>query len=163
MYPCKVPVILVWLQRNLSFLNRFSKNTQISNFRKILPEEAELFYADRQRRIDKKKLIFAFSKFSKAPKNLITVYYIRYTNLDLRTHSSTHVPSFEVSIAKKHHNGLNSFSQQKRKIGTNNQVSHRIFSAILSFFQVSHRGRNVDWECSRIGCCGRYLVLRGTR
>ena len=106
---------------------------------KIRPEEAELFDADRQRRIDKKKLIVTFRKFAKEPKNMITVYYIRYMHVDLRTHSSTHVPTFEVSLANKHHNGLNSFPQQKRKtVGTNNQVSHRIFSTILSFFQVSH-------------------------
>ena len=47
--PCEVPIILVRLQRNLIFLNRYSKkNTQISNFKKIRPEEAELFHADRQ-------------------------------------------------------------------------------------------------------------------
>jgi hypothetical protein len=36
---CKIPVNLV----------RFSKNTQISNFTKIGPVEAELFFADRRK------------------------------------------------------------------------------------------------------------------
>ena len=55
--------------------------------------------------------------------------------VDLRTHSSTHVPSFEVSLANKHHNWLNSFPPTEAKDSTNNQVFHRLFSAILSFFR----------------------------
>ena len=43
---CKVPVILVRFKRNLISLDRFSKNTQISNFTKIRPVGAELFHAD---------------------------------------------------------------------------------------------------------------------
>jgi hypothetical protein len=74
-----------------------------------------LFDADRQ---TDKKLFVVFRNFAKAPKNTTTVYYIRYIHVDLRTHSSTHVPSFEVSLANKHHNRLNSFPQEKRKIGT---------------------------------------------
>jgi len=27
----------------------------------------------------------------------------------------------------------------------------------------SHGGRNTGWRCSRIGCWGRYLGIRGTR
>jgi hypothetical protein len=41
-----VRVILVRFYWNLNFFYGFSKNTQIPNFMKILPVEAELFYAD---------------------------------------------------------------------------------------------------------------------
>jgi len=56
---CKVSVILVILNRNLYFLNRFSENNEISNFMKIRAVAAELFHADRR------------TDIAKAPKNKI--------------------------------------------------------------------------------------------
>jgi hypothetical protein len=49
------------------FLERFSKNPQISNFMKIRPVAAQLFHADG--RTDMTKLIVAFRNFAKASKN----------------------------------------------------------------------------------------------
>jgi len=43
---CKLHVILVRLERNLNFLDRISKNTQISNFVQICSVGAHLFRAD---------------------------------------------------------------------------------------------------------------------
>jgi hypothetical protein len=52
----------------LEFLDRFSKNTQISDFTKIRLVGAELFHVDGQR--DMAKLMVAFRSFANAPKNL---------------------------------------------------------------------------------------------
>ena len=52
------------------FLNRFSKNTQISNFMKIRPVRASFFHTDR-RRIDMTKPVVAFRNFAKAPNYLL--------------------------------------------------------------------------------------------
>jgi len=62
---CKVPVIFVSFELNSNFLDRFSKNTQISNLMKMSPVGAELFHADG--RTDMKKLIVAFRNFANAP------------------------------------------------------------------------------------------------
>jgi hypothetical protein len=43
---CKLHVILVRFEWNFNFLDRFSKNTQISNLVQIRPVRAELFHAD---------------------------------------------------------------------------------------------------------------------
>jgi NAD(P)H-nitrite reductase large subunit len=56
------------LNEALIFSDIFSKNTQIPNFTKILPMEAELFHADGQTyRYD--ELIVAFLSFANAPEN----------------------------------------------------------------------------------------------
>jgi hypothetical protein len=64
---CKTPVIFVRVWRNWNFIDRCSKNTQISDSVKIRPVGAELFHADR-RTDGKKKLIVAFRNFANAPK-----------------------------------------------------------------------------------------------
>ena len=51
----------------VEFSDRFSKNTQISNFTKIHPVGAELFHADGQ--TDITTLMVAFRNFVNAPKN----------------------------------------------------------------------------------------------
>jgi hypothetical protein len=63
---CTVPVILVRFWGNLNFLDIFSKNTQISNFIKILPDGVEFFHADGRtdRRTDVMKLMVAFRNFA---------------------------------------------------------------------------------------------------
>ena len=55
----------------LEFLERFSEKTEESNFMKICPVTAELFYAglQRYRRTDMTKLIVAFLYFASGPKN----------------------------------------------------------------------------------------------
>jgi len=59
----------------LEFFDRFSKNTQISNFIKTRPVKAEVFHADRwtNRRTDMTRLIFTFRNFANAPKNQILI------------------------------------------------------------------------------------------
>jgi hypothetical protein len=42
----KVSVIIIRLKSDLNFLDRYWKNTQISNFMKILPVADELFHVD---------------------------------------------------------------------------------------------------------------------
>ena len=74
---CKVPVILVRMQRNFNFVDRFSKNSQILNSIKIPPVEARLFmWTDERKdkgtdgRTDMTKLIFAFRNFANLPKKI---------------------------------------------------------------------------------------------
>jgi hypothetical protein len=43
---CKVSVVLVRFERNLKFVDRFSKNTEMSNFLKIRSSGTDLLFAD---------------------------------------------------------------------------------------------------------------------
>jgi hypothetical protein len=63
----KIPDTLLRFKWNLKFLDRFAKNTQISNFMKMRPLGAELFRTDG--RIDMTTLLFAFHNFANASKN----------------------------------------------------------------------------------------------
>jgi hypothetical protein len=64
---CKVPVILVRFYRNLNYLGKFSKNTQILNFMKIRCSIRT------DRRIDVTKLIVVFRNFANVPKMLLAL------------------------------------------------------------------------------------------
>jgi hypothetical protein len=46
LFSCKIPIIFVGIYWKLNFLDRFSKNTGISNFMKTLRVGAELFHTD---------------------------------------------------------------------------------------------------------------------
>jgi len=63
----RVPVIPVRLQRNLDFLDRHSKNIQISVFMKIRPVGTEFFLADG--RADTTKRTVGFRNVAYTPKN----------------------------------------------------------------------------------------------
>jgi hypothetical protein len=54
----------------INVLRIFSKNTEVSNFIKILPVGAELLHSEG--RTDTTKLMVAFRNFAKAPKNNLT-------------------------------------------------------------------------------------------
>ena len=66
MSSCKVPVIFV----KLNYLDRFSKNLQVTNFMRICPVVAALFHVDKwmDRRTHMIKLIIAFHNFTNVPK-----------------------------------------------------------------------------------------------
>ena len=69
---CKVPGVLVWLSRNLNFLDIFSKNTPMRNFIKIHSGGPKIFDVDRETNgmtdYGTWKQIIAFRKFLKALK-----------------------------------------------------------------------------------------------
>ena len=67
---CKVLVILVGIQGNSNFLDKYSKYTQITNFMKICHVRADLFHAEGRidRQTDMTKLTVAFRNSAKAPK-----------------------------------------------------------------------------------------------
>ena len=69
-FSCEVPVLLVRVLYNFTYLDRFAKNTQIPNFTEIRPVGAELYHADGQTdgQADTTKLIVVFSNFANAPK-----------------------------------------------------------------------------------------------
>jgi len=72
----KHPLFLSDFLWNLNFLERFSTNTQISNFMKVRPVEAALFLAERQtdRRRDRHDDANSrFSQFANAPKHVIGI------------------------------------------------------------------------------------------
>jgi len=64
-----VPVIFVTFYGDFNFLGRFSKNTHIQNFMKILPVGAELFLTDG--RTDMTNLIVPLRNFARAPRNKV--------------------------------------------------------------------------------------------
>jgi hypothetical protein len=72
-YSYNVPVVPFRFQWNLSFLDKFSKDTQISNFMKIPPMGTELFHADGQTHMT--KLIFAFHNFMNVTKKIKWKYF----------------------------------------------------------------------------------------
>ena len=69
----KCPLFSSDFNENCHFLDRFSKNTQISNFVKIQQLGAGSFHEDGRtdRQTDITKLIVAFRNFVNAPKNKI--------------------------------------------------------------------------------------------
>ena len=89
---CKAPVTLDQILTK-KFIDRFSKNTQISNFMKIRPVGAEVFHTGGQ--TDMTKLMIAFRNFANAPQKqagireappLLTELHLK--EADNSTHSS---------------------------------------------------------------------------
>ena len=80
----KYPILLSYYNETWIF-DRFSKNTQISNFTKIRPVGAELFHADRRTKMT--KLIIAFRNFANASK---TPFICPESNQDSSVYSLEH-------------------------------------------------------------------------
>jgi len=70
----KVSVILVTYLGKLNFMDRVSKNPQISTTLNIRPMGAELFHADGQ--TDMTKLVVAFRNFANAPRKRKTIRHL---------------------------------------------------------------------------------------
>jgi hypothetical protein len=66
----KYTLFLSDFNKTLILQNDFRRNTQISNFTKICPVEAELFHAD-GRADGMTKLIVAFRNFEEGPKKCV--------------------------------------------------------------------------------------------
>jgi hypothetical protein len=71
---CTLAVILVRFEWNLNFLDRFSKNTHISNFMEAKPSGGRVVPCGRtDKRADMTKLIVAFRNFANSPKSVLTI------------------------------------------------------------------------------------------
>jgi hypothetical protein len=86
----RYPLFLLDFNETYILFDRFSKNTQISNFMKIRPVGAEFIRTDRRidGRTDIKKLIVAFRNFAKAPKDLRSAHrtYLCVLNIVYTVH-----------------------------------------------------------------------------
>jgi hypothetical protein len=74
---CKVPVILVSYWWKLNFLDRFSKNTQMSRFMKTLTVGTEFFNEDGRTDRQTWRSWVAFLNLSNAPKGECTFYAVK--------------------------------------------------------------------------------------
>jgi hypothetical protein len=63
----------------LEFIERLSKNTQVSNFMKIHPVEVELLHTEGRTdgRTNMTKLIVVFCNFANAPKNALFIPHLK--------------------------------------------------------------------------------------
>jgi len=73
MFICKVSLVIVRFQLNFNFLDRVSKNTQMSSFIPIRPVGGELSHTDRgkDRRTDMTELMVNLLNFANVTKNAV--------------------------------------------------------------------------------------------